>query len=150
MTCLERDLVYARWWGQVDAKTRFDNFNDYLNDVHYRPGRPELIDLSRAELADWELGKIQSFLHHVNTQTPDGRVHTRTIIWAPTDDAFGTARMYQTLAEMADGITVELHRSEAHALGALGLPYTTIEALLTNEVFHPHEKQPPPESRPKC
>ena len=137
-TSLERDLVYARWWGSIDSQTRYDNFSRYLSDVHYKPGRDELIDVSGVTETDWDYSRAAALLRRVNAQKPGTLVQTRTVVWAPDDLTYGCARMLQTLAEMASGISVEIYRSETCALGAYDLPYSTIQMLLEEEIFLPH------------
>ena len=138
-TCLDLDLVYARWWGIVDADVFLDNFARYLADRHYRPGRPELIDVSGIERFDLDFARIRTLLLDVNLQVPGTVVDTRTVIWAPEDAAFGLARMYQQLAEHAAGIQVEIYREEAAALAAYDLPHRTMDALLAAQTWLPPE-----------
>lgn len=136
-TCLELDLVYERWSGTV----RFDefraSFGRYLQDVHYRPGRPELIDLSRLAETDLNFEKMRAMLALVNRQSPHNKVRTRTVIFAPYDVFYGLGRMYQQLAELAQGIEVEVYSHETDALWALGLEASSIAALLRSAAFLP-------------
>ena len=113
-------------------------FDRYLSDVNYRPGRTELIDLSRVTQADAGFRSIWSALNTVNGQLPGATIGTRTVFIAPGDVVFGLARIYQTLAENAGGIRVEIFRGEAEALAALGLPFDTVADLLAQGAFLPH------------
>ena len=45
--------------------------------------------------------------------------------------------MYQSLAEIAGGITVEVYQTEREALDALELPHESIAHLLEVETFLP-------------
>ncbi|MBF9028811.1 hypothetical protein HKCCE3408_00260 [Rhodobacterales bacterium HKCCE3408] len=140
-TCLERDLLYARWTGIVTVAEFIANFADYLADKYYRPGRPELIDLSRLTDFTGDFNEIRAMLRIVNTQAPEQVVDTLTIIWAPSNSIYGITRIYQQLAELAGGIRVEIHRDEAPALAALDLPHETVDDLLAEETFHPQERR---------
>ncbi len=131
----ELDLVYARYWATVTLGDVVANFGTFLADPDYRPGRPELIDLSRVSRIDMDFSEARSLLATVNDQTAPAPVHTRTVIWAPTNASFGMARLYQTLASQADGIEVHVTRDEAEALGLLGLPHNSIAALLATGAF---------------
>lgn len=131
------DLVYARWWGRVDIDLVRANFMAYLSDRNYRPGRPELLDVSGVTEVDLDFQRVRLILRAVNDQVPGERVHTRTVLWAPDDAAFATGRMYQQLADYAGGISVEVYRDEAEALAALGLPHACIAELTRTGGFLP-------------
>ncbi|MBF9035769.1 hypothetical protein HKCCE2091_16090 [Rhodobacterales bacterium HKCCE2091] len=143
-TCLERDLLYARWTGIIGMQEFLGNFEAYVSDRHYRPGRPELVDLSRMTDFDGGFNTFSAALRVVNNQEPGTIVHTRTVLWAPNDSIYGLGRMYQQLADLAGGIEVEIYRTEAGALGALMLPYETIDSLLASETFHPASRNDGP------
>ena len=136
-TCLERDLVYARWHGAIDYPQFVQNFADYVSDAHYRPGRPELLDHSGITSFDINFNLVRSILRKVNDQSPAAKVTTHTVIYSPNETVFGMGRMYQILADLAEGIKVEVFQTEREALDALGLPYASIAELLDAELFLP-------------
>ncbi len=136
-TSLELDLLFARWHGRVDFEQFEQNFVRYLGDAHYRPGRPELIDHSGITEMDINLNYVKSILRQVNEQAPGTLVKTRTVLYSPNETVYGIGRMYQTLADMADGIQVEVYQTEREALDALELPHSSIEQLLAAETFLP-------------
>ena len=136
-TSLELDIVYARWHGGVDFEQILQNFARYIGDAYYRPGRPELIDLAAVTESDLNFNLARSLLRQVNEQAPGTVVETHTVLYSPNETMFGLGRMYQTLADIAGGIRVEVHSTEGEALSALGLPYTTIAELRAKGVFHP-------------
>jgi len=142
-TCLDRDLLYARWWGYVDFDQFEANFDNYLNDVHYVPGRPELIDHSGISELDINFDLMRTLLRTVNEQAPSIIVQTHTVIYSPNDTVFGVGRMYQLLSELAHGIRVEIFRTEEETLAALGLldEYKSIAALLEDNEFSPSERR---------
>lgn len=136
-TSLELDLVYARWWGVIDLDGFRANFATFLADRHYRPGRSELVDASGVTRVDLDFQRIRVMLRQVNEQQPGTTVHTKTVIWAPEDEAYATGRMYQQLADYAGGISVEIFRREVVALAAFGLPYCSMQDLVRNGQFLP-------------
>ncbi|MEJ6395591.1 hypothetical protein V8J82_20195 [Gymnodinialimonas sp. 2305UL16-5] len=136
-TCLERDLLYARWYGRVDFDQFAQNFMNYVADEYYRPGRRELIDHSGIDEFDIDFNLVRSILRQVNAQDPTNQVTTHTVIYSPDETIYGMGRMYQTLSEMAQGIRVEVFRTEREALDALGLEHSSIAALRSAEVFLP-------------
>jgi hypothetical protein len=136
-TSLELDLLYARWSERVDFEQFELNFVRYLQDEHYRPGRRELIDHSDITLFDINFSLVQSILRQVNEQSPGEVADTHTVIYSPKETVYGIGRMYQTLAEIAGGITVEIFQTEREVLDALGLPHASIKQLLETETFLP-------------
>ena len=141
-TCLDRDLLYARWHGDIDYEQFQEAFGRYLSDAHYRPGRPELIDHSGIRAYEANFNLIRSMLRQVNDQAADVPVSTHTVLFSPNETLYGYGRMYQQLAENARGIRVEVFRTEAEALTALNLPYPSIQALLQGETFLPAAPRP--------
>jgi hypothetical protein len=136
------DVVYARWSGVVTSPEFFHNFATYLSDPNYRPGRPELIDLSRVKDLAADFNHVRKILRTVNEQAPASSVETHTVLLAPGDMVFGVGRMYQQLAEMAGGIVVDVVESEPAALRALDLPYSDIDDLLAHGAFIPGAGMP--------
>ena len=137
-TSLERDLVYARWYGHLTFDHFVENFALYLNDAYYRPGRPELIDHSEITEFDINYSLVRSILRQVNDQQPGQVVQTHTVIYSPNETIFGLGRMYQILSDMAEGIRVEVFQDEREALAALNLGHSSIADLLAAENFLPH------------
>lgn len=140
-TCLEHDFLLAKWIGKVSFDDILAGMDAYVNDDHYRPGRPELIDLSGVTETDLNFKLISSLLREVNTQVSGIKVTTKTVVYAPLDTLFGLARMYETLAELAGGIEVFTFDEEEGALAKMGLPYPTFNALRAAEVFEPASRR---------
>jgi hypothetical protein len=136
-TSVERDLVVTKWWGDVTLDDFRDTFGMYLSDVNYTPGRTELNDFTGVSHFDADFPSIWSALTMVNNQVPGLIVETRTLLVAPSDHQFALTRIYQTLAENAGGIRVEVYRAQAEALAALDLEFETIDALLEAGGFLP-------------
>lgn len=140
-TSLERDLLYAHWSGAVDYDQFAANFVRYLQDAHYRAGRPELIDLAAVTDIDINFNLVRSMVRQVNEQAPGILVDTHSVLFAPGETAFGIGRMYQTLADISGGTRVEVFRTEREALDALELPHDSIAHLLEVETFLPASPQ---------
>jgi hypothetical protein len=136
-TSLDLDLVYAHWSGAVTMEEWRRIFLGYLSDANYRPGRTELTDFSDVQSTDAGFKSIWSALNTVNGQVPGLKVHTRTVMIAPDEVMFGLARIYQSLAANSDGISVEVFRTPAEALAALGLPFATTDELVARGNFLP-------------
>lgn len=141
-TCLERDLLLANWSGLVTLDEFKNNYFDYLADVNYRPGRPELIDQREFENFEGDFSAVRAALSFVNDSGGGEQVRTRTVVLATDEGVFGLGRMYQQLADFAQGIRVDIFTDEAEALKALLLPYRTIEELKAREVFLPSQRRP--------
>ena len=86
------DLVYARWSGRVTFDDILWNFETYLSDAAYRPGRPELIDATEIEEVDVDFDRARAILRFVNQQIPGVAVATHTVLLAPGD----TVRFQET------------------------------------------------------
>jgi len=139
-TCLERDLVLANWSGRISLEEFKRNYFDYLSDKNFRPGRPELIDQRKFEDFEGDFQAIRAALNFVNGSGGGHQTRTRTVVLAPDAGIYGLGRMYQQLAELSEGIRVEVVTHEASALRALLLPYSSIAEMCANEVFLPSER----------
>jgi len=139
---LEKNLLYARWSGVVDYNAFERNFDAYLDDVHYQPGRPELIDHSDVSELNINFNLLRSLLRRVNEQSPFVAVETHTVIYSPNDTVYGVGRMYQALAGLSSGIRVEIFQDEQEALSALGFgEYANIASLLAQNEFEPSARR---------
>ena len=134
-TCLERDILYSKWQGRVTVPEYVEVFNAYTQGLHYKPGRPELIDTSEMIDFDVDFHKMRRLLRIVNSQSALHGIQTNTVVFCPNDFVYGLAHMYQQLAELDVSIKVELYEKEADALAALTLPYATIEEFQREETF---------------
>ena len=113
-----------------------------MNDLHYRPGRRELIDHSGLTNLDISFDMMRALLRTVNEQAPSIVVETHTVIYSPNDTVYGVGRMYQSLADLAEGIQVEIFQDEVQALAALELgQYSSIEAVLEQNEFQPSQRR---------
>ncbi len=134
-TCLEQNVLYAKWQGRITVAEFVDVFIAYTEGPHYSPGRPELIDTSSMLDIDVGFNEMRSLLRNVNSQSQQRKVKTKTVVFCPNDYIFGLGHMYKRLAELGDGIKVELYEEETSALAAIGLPFSTIKQFITTENF---------------
>lgn len=141
-TCLERDLLLANWSGLISLDAFKQNYFDYLADVNYRPGRPELIDQREFQDFEGDFQSVRAALSFVNASGQGLSTRTRTVVLATDEGIYGLGRMYQQLADLAQGIQVEVYTSEADALSALLLPYRTIKEMRAKEIFLPSQRGP--------
>lgn len=125
------DLTYARWSGQIAPAEMRANFEAYLADPRYRPGRPELVDLQDVASIDISIKTMMPLLSLVNDQDFKPKAGTKTVIITNRKVIFGIARMYQLLASSTDGISVHVFDNEAEALSALDRPEGTIAEFST-------------------
>ena len=136
-TSPELDLVVGRWSGQVTTQEILANIATYVTDAHYRPGRPELNDLSRVVDIDIDFDRLRGLIQQVNRLEPERHEETFASIWAPGDAAFAAARMYQQLIDFQGGMTLDIFRDQHDALAAHGLTEQSVETLLEAYEFHP-------------
>lgn len=126
----ESDICYAAWTCQVTIDEILGNFRNYLADPAYRLGRTELVDLSGITEPSMHYEELQSLLSVVNAQPFEESPGTLTVVYAPSDATYGLSRMYQTMAGLQKGIILEICRSEAEALSAIGREEKTIAEFL--------------------
>ncbi len=124
------NVVVARWQGEVDVCEYRASFSAYLEDKDYCVNRRELCDLSGITSVDADFKRIWSILTMVNSPARGGPVYSHCAIYAPDDVTFGLARMYQSVADSANGVIVSVFRQEAEALAQLELPYDTVDRLI--------------------
>ncbi len=117
-------------FGVVDADEIIDDIKLYHSDVRYRPGLPELAVLDGVVDMRLSFPSTQGLFERMRCLYLRHAPNTKLSIYAPGDLAFGTSRMFQTVAAGGDGLDVGLHRAEADAIGWLGRAETTISDLL--------------------
>jgi len=101
-----------------------------LNHADYKTGLLEFIDLSG--VTEWQLShtEVEKVTYFDNVDmTPIKRI-AKTGIYAPTDVAFGMARMYQSLAEKYHS-HIFISKQLDEALSYLGFSTDDLEKLFT-------------------
>lgn len=136
-TSLELDLVYARWTGTITLADISANYDNYLNDIHYRAGRQELVDMSGVDLLDLDLDHLKEVLTVQKEPTSTVETPTRTVIWAPKEGVYQTCRNYFQVVAYYSGLDVHLCLSQEEALLASGVTSDSIEELLHEFEFFP-------------
>jgi hypothetical protein len=126
---LDLNLVFTRWFGNVDLDQFRELFAIYLEDENYLVGRPQFCDFSGITSMDADFNGIWSVLAMVNAPKVSLERKSKCVVFAPGDMAFAFSRIYQSLAEYEDGVQVTVCREEQEALAALGLADETIEEM---------------------
>ncbi len=127
----DANITYARWYDHIDTAEMRRNFEAYLQDPHYKVGRPELIDLSGVTSSDVDIGGVMMILNKANAQDFGGAPGTLTSILATDDNGYGHSRQFQELAEPRGGVRVHISESEDAALTVLGRSETSIASFLS-------------------
>jgi hypothetical protein len=111
----ERRVKTVVFSGQITAQ-EFGTYSETLSADHMSQYDVVFIDLG--QVTDFEFG-YKSIRPHANraAERDPQQTNFTEIIWAPTDIAYGLARMYQTL--VAPRIDVQLFRDESEARSRL-------------------------------
>ena len=119
-------IVFTVCSGNVTRDELVSSFANLNQNPNFRPDFHQLIDLSQA--SQLELGFKSLFDIH-RTCDPFSRKGKRAFI-APHADAFGTARIYQSIV---NGPQIEVFRTTMEAIRWLGLEITILEGALDPE-----------------
>ena len=123
------DLLMTRWTGEIDIDECRDGYAAYLEDENYVIGRRELCDFSGATRLDADFSRIWSILNLRNRDGSGFQAKPLHVVLAPHETIFGMARIYQSLAENAGGVRVEVFRTATEVLAALGLPGRDLDEM---------------------
>ncbi len=106
-----------------------DYINRVLQDADFKAGLLEFIDLS--SVTEWQLthSEVEKITFFDNVDMSPIKKIAKTGIYAPTDIAFGMARMYQTLAERYHS-DIFISKDLEEATQYLGFSAKDIAALL--------------------
>jgi hypothetical protein len=129
------NIAYGRWTGHSNLNEFHAMFAAYLEDQNYAMGHIQLCDFSHIEGLDADFNSIWSALSMMNASNISLGFKPQCVIYAPSDVAFGYARIYQSLAEYEDGIQVTVCREEIEAMTSLDLASLTMEELLSHGGF---------------
>ncbi len=87
----------------------------------YRPGLPELVDLSGVTETDMDFHGMRRISHEVGSQGISAIRKKMIAVYAPQDTLFGMARMFATLTELHQGnVRAAAFRTEVDSLAWLG------------------------------
>ncbi|WP_375259577.1 hypothetical protein [Citreimonas sp.] len=98
-------VVHVRFTGLLDLQAVFEGFAAYLAHPLQRAGQSCLVDLSRVERFAIDFPGVCDVVDRLKT-VQDSRSASdregaapRHALYAPSDIAFGTSRMYQSIAQ---------------------------------------------------
>ncbi len=117
------ELVFLRFAGQQTVRKALTGLQEMQALPGYRPGMPELADLSAITENDLDFHAMRRLAHESCTVgvTPERR--KRIALYAPQDSVYGMARMFSTLVELASGnAEAAAFRTEQEALSWLNRP----------------------------
>ena len=116
----EKNLIIYRPVGIISATDIIDYIQDVVKDDNFKEGLSEYIDLSKVE--DWKLDHQE--VEKVTYVDSNGKGTVKKInkcaIFAPSDIAFGMARMYQNFADKYNS-NIYISREMEDALAYLEL-----------------------------
>jgi hypothetical protein len=95
----QRNLIIYRPTGTISAKDIIDYIQDVVNDENFSEGLLEYIDLSKVD--EWKLdhNAVEKVTYIDSNGMGTIKKINKCAIFAPSDIAFGMARMYQNFAE---------------------------------------------------
>ena len=118
-------LRYAVARGRLTDRDLLEAWGDALADPSYDPALDSLVDMSEAdsfEVTPEGAQRLADVMVMCAKEPPPG-TRPRVAFVAPTDDAFGVCRMYETYRELQGAPThFFVTRSKAEAQCWLGLP----------------------------
>ncbi|MDJ0824360.1 MAG: hypothetical protein QNJ16_02540 [Rhodobacter sp.] len=115
------DLVYTRYSGAVAVDDLRAALRQMAAAPGYRVQMARLIDLSAAEDFAYRFDEILDMSRPVRALYDSSPEPIRIAYIAPTEAAFGMARMFETLIGDSDRLSVATFHSAAEALAFLGL-----------------------------
>lgn len=98
-------IVHVRFSGLLDLHAVLSGFAAYLADPLQQTGQSCLVDLSHVERFDIDFSGVCAVVERMQaregarTEAPREGAQPRHALYAPTDIAFGTGRMYQSIAQ---------------------------------------------------
>lgn len=125
-----RNLVYVRYVGLVTLADTAKAFGAYAADPARRPGQQQLIDLAR--VTDWDrdfAGMIGLQAKKAETFHGNGS-ETLLVYHAPTKQTYSMAQAILRSWDGISSVVTVIQETEAGALGVLGQPEDSFDALL--------------------
>ncbi|SDY27257.1 hypothetical protein [Citreimonas salinaria] len=98
-------IVHVRFSGVLDTQAVLAGFAAYVADPQGRPGQSCLVDLSGVEQFAIDFSGVCALVERMQAreaeleQAPRDGDLPRHALYAPSDIAFGTCRMYQSIAQ---------------------------------------------------
>lgn len=123
-------LVYLRFSGVQTAGLAINELQRLRSLPEYRPGLPELADLSRITRDDLDFHAMRRLAREANRESQNSDGEKRIALYAPKDVTYGMARMFSTLCDLDPGpATGQAFLSQREALAWLGRPETCFDDL---------------------
>ena len=94
----EENVLVSRATGVLDAATLLSHMENVRSEARLRPGFRSFVDLSGADLCQLDANTVRRAAE-VTRGFDRGQEPVRVAVLAPTDVAFGLARMYAALVE---------------------------------------------------
>lgn len=128
-------ITYVHYTGIIDADDVVRAANANAEDPNFAPGAIELIDLREIDEFDMSYRTMSNMIYRLGKQHDLHGPPAEELLLADNDVAFGMARMFESIVELAGGPPVTVVRSEAEALLRLGRPERSVAELLAG----PHQ-----------
>lgn len=123
-------LVYIKFVGEQTAGRAINELQRMRGLPDYRPGLPELADLSRVTKDNLNFHGMRRLAREANLDAQNNGQEKRIAVYAPNDVIYGMARMFSTLCDLEPGMAVgEAFLTEHEALAWLGRTEPTFDAL---------------------
>lgn len=121
-------LVFVRFTGSQTAEMAINEMQRLRDDPRYRPGLPELVDLSGVTDDNINFHGMRRIAREANSECHTIGAEKRIALFAPHDGVYGTARMFTSLCEVEPGQALgEVFTDPAEALAWLGRSETRFE-----------------------
>ncbi|MBO9396861.1 hypothetical protein J7399_11685 [Shimia sp. R9_1] len=127
-------VVYVRYEGFANMSDTLTAFAEYAQHPEFRPGQKQLVDLTH--LTGWDEDFLE--LMKIQAQKADAftgnNAQTLIVYLAPTPAGQKLARIALRSWEPFPAVVPMVQEKEQPALSILGLPYDTINQLLSRAV----------------
>lgn len=115
------NLIVMRYSGHVTLDDLRDAFAESVTDPRYRPGMMELGDFSGATETQIGFAEIMAIAERVRMAYRQYPSQILVAHYAPSEIAFGMARMYQTIMNDVENLNLGLFRTIPETLDHLAL-----------------------------
>ncbi|MBS0124411.1 hypothetical protein [Thetidibacter halocola] len=113
------NLVVFQHWGTITTAETMATLIAMRTDPQANPDHQYFVDFSRVARFDVDFGRMLSHVGWLTRQAPPRRDGALTALYAPSDVAFGVARMYQSTGDGTLRHAVGVFRSRAEAFAFL-------------------------------
>ncbi len=125
----ELNLVVVRYSGRLTTNDNIQSILKYVNDPEYDSGHNFLLDFSEGTEFDIDFPQMLGMVSRLRPIYSNRTGSSTTAIYAPSDVAFGIARMYENLRGAQSPNAVGVFRKFDDARTFLGLDPVTLRAL---------------------